>query len=1238
VVALPRTLVGRTDSSWLRLALTALILVAAMLAAAAQASAASLTPGDVVVYRVGNGGSLGSSAVPVFFDEYDGTGKLVESIALPTSASAPNHRLTASGSGSSEGLLTLSANGEYLIATGYDAAVGTSKVAETANPGTARTLARVSASGEIDTTTALTDVSNENNARGAASNDGKEFWWSGAGKKTSGGVHYATLGASTSTLMSSTDTNARAVAIYGGQLYTSSDPTKEGVNIATVGSGLPTTTGQTTSNLPFATAPTQPYAFSLVTLGVGPGADTMYVADQSAGAIVKFGLSGGKWVKQGSVAVTSVTGVTADDINGTVAIYATTSGASGEGGSLYRITDSSGVGGTLSGSAAQIATAPSGEAFRGVAFAPGTTFGSGGTPPPPTPTITPDQTALPAAIGDPTNPALGLKVSDEGVEPSQLTVTASSSNPSVAASAEVSGSGAARTLTVTPGSAVGHSTITLTVKAPGGGEGSTTIDYGLSASQGDGSDRYYAGAGNASTAIDVGDGYMIVADDEGNVLRLYHERNSSGPTKTFDFTKVLPVGTSEADIEASARVGNTLYWMGSLSNKKSGKLAPEHDIVFAATLTGSGASAELSYLGSYTHLREDMVAWDEANGDPLGLAASTASGLPSNEADGFNAEGLEFAKGSDEEAYVAFRAPLEPPNDRKDALLIPVSNFGSLVAHGNPGSTKATFGNRLEWNLGGLALREIRRNSDGEFLAIAGTSTDANSQFGLYAWDGNPADQPVLTETGLSSVAEGAWESVVSVPDPVADGSTVELLEDDGESVFYGDGLTSKTGMPTALQKDLGRVFTITLPAPPVTAAPGTPQLSAGSTPNQGELTLSWEASSTAGATYTLQHQNAEGGWSDVASGLTSAEYAFAGPGAEAEGTWSYRAIAVHGASESEPSAASSAVVVDRTAPSPPKVGADREPDFAGNGGWYKDSVTVSFASGGDETLADGSPGSGVDPSSIAAPVTFETDGFHEAVGTESDFAGNQSLPSTLGVQVDASAPKLAVECPASVDVGQSASATVSAADAQSGLASDPSGTVPIDTSKAGAVTIERTATDNVGHSTTASCTTQVVHSQVIAGTVKGKLVVKSGEAVELAPGAVAKAVEVQAGGALEVNGATTRAIKSNGATVVRICGATIEGAVKIAGSSGQVVLGDGEGCAASKFAHAVVLAQNTGGQKVIGEQIGGRLAVTGGDGGTTVTQNTIAKALVVTGNAGEVTDTPNAVGGRSKIQSRRAH
>jgi hypothetical protein len=1216
---------------------------AAMVAMAPGAHASGLSAGDVVVYRVGNGGSLGSAAVPVFFDEYDSSGELVESIALPTATSAPNHRFTASGSASSEGLLTLSANGQYLIGTGYDAALGTSKVGETANPGVARTLARVSASGEINTTTALTDVSNENNARGAASNDGNEFWWSGAGKKTSGGVHFATLGASTSTLMSTSDENARAVAIFNGQLYTSADPTKEGNTISTVGTGLPTTS-TTTTNLPFATAPAEPYAFTMLTLGLGAGPDTMYVADNSAGAIVKFGLSSGKWVKEGSVAVSSVTGVTADDTNGSVTIYATSSGSSGEGGVLEKITDNSGVGGTLTGSATQIATAPAGEAFRGVAFTPGTTFGSGGTPPPPAPTITPEETSLAAAIGDPTNPTLGLKVADEGVEASELTVSASSSNKSVAPSVEVSGSGATRTLTVTPGETVGHSTITLTVKAPEGGEVSTTIDYGLSANQGDESDRYYAGAGNGSTAIDVGAGYMVLADDENNVLRLYHERNSGEPVKTFDFSKVLPNGAAEIDIEASARSGNTLYWLGSLTNKNSGNPAPERDIVFAATITGSGANTELTYVGSYKHLREDIVEWDEANGNPLGLAASTASGKEPKQIDGFNAEGLEFAPGSTSTAYLAFRAPLEPPNSRKDALLIPVTNFSSLVTDGNPGSAKATFGSPLEWNLGGLGLRELRKNAADEYLAIAGTSDGSNSSFGLYEWDGNPADRPVLIETPLPPVNEGAWEDIVSVPDPIADGSTVELLEDNGDSVWYADGLTSKTGMPAGLQKDLGRVFTIALHAPPVPATPGTPQLTSGANPNNdGVFTLNWEASVTPGVTYTLQHENAEGGWSDVASGLSGPEYAFTLGGPEVEGTWAYRAIADGAKADSEPSGASSAVKVDETAPNAPTASADRAPDYAGGGGWFKDTVTVSFIDNGDPALSDGSAGSGVNAASLSAPETFTTDGAHLASGTVSDDVGNESAPGTLAVQVDSSPPSLQVSCPATATVGaKGVFATVSASDGQSGLAVDPSGTVPIDTSTAGAKTVTRTATDNVGHSTVESCTTEVEHDHVITGTVKGTLTVRAGEDVELAPGArVTGTVKVTAGGALDVDGATLAGtLSAKGASSLRICGATIAGAVKAIAGSGPVVIGDGTGeCAASSFGGAVTVRGNSDGVSIAGVALSGEnefhgaLTVSTNSGGTTITNNAVAGSLTVKGNLAPVVDTPNSVEGKSKLQ-----
>jgi Bacterial Ig-like domain (group 3) len=334
--------------------------------------------------------------------------------------------------------------------------------------------------------------------------------------------------------------------------------------------------------------------------------------------------------------------------------------------------------------------------------------------------------------------------------------------------------------------------------------------------------RYYSGAGNASAAVDVGGGYAVVADDENDVLRLYDLSESGPPVQTFDFTGQLPFGTSEVDVEAAARVGNVIYWEGSMSTGSSGDLEPARSTVFATSVSGTGANTTLTYLGSYTGLLGDLIAWDQSNGNALGLAASAAAGVGGHEADALNVEGLEFAAGSSSTAYLAFRAPLEPTTNRHLAMLIPVTNFADLATNGNPGTTHATFGSPIFFDLGGLGIRDIRENADGQYLIVAGTADDSNSGFVLYTWDGNPAHAPRQTPTVLPQLPSadnlGAWETIVSTPDPLVSGAPVQLLQDDGDVDWYGDGLTSKTGTVTDLQKDLGVVFDYAAPTPQATA------------------------------------------------------------------------------------------------------------------------------------------------------------------------------------------------------------------------------------------------------------------------------------------------------------------------------------------------------------------------------------------------------------------------------------
>lgn len=1077
-----------------------------LLCGAAAARATSFTPGDVVVERDGNGEALSSAAAPVSLEEFGPLGAFAESIALPTAVNeggTGNKPFSDSGGATSDGGLTLSANGGCLVTVGIDAKPGTAHVLETKDTTNPRVVAVVSGSGTVNTTTALTNFANENNPRSAASSDCNKLWVGGNGTKTTGGVIAATLGATSGTQLTTSDSNVRDVEIFNNQLYTSADPTKAGnVNVATVGSGLPTSGGQTITNLPFAKIgePEQPYAYSLLTLGLGSTPDTLYLADLRTGgetsAIVKYGLNGeGKWIQHGSVEIPcencaageGVTGLTANDVNGLVTIYATTSGVGGKEGYLYRVEDDSGVNGTFSGVPEEIAKAATNEAFRGVAFAPGTTIGSGGTPPP-TPTITSTVKTLSEASGDPTNQTtVPITVEDPAYPANKLTVNVTSSNETAvpASGITVTGTGKERIVHITPGG-VGISKLSITVEDPNNAFATWPVKVGVSANQGSESDRYYSETSSTSASVSVGGGYMILASDENNTIGLYKERESGPPVRTWNFDSELPFGATAINIHGVARAGNTLYFVGGFDNTKGGEAQPARNTMFSVRINGSGAGTELFYIGSYLGLREDLTDWDSENGAPLGLAESAASGKAGESPEGFKIEGVDFLPGSTTEAYLTFRAPLEPKGeitqgDRTKALVIPVTNFSSLF-NGNPGTTHATFGEPLEWSMpdteaeageaAGLSIRSIRANGEGEYLIVASTAGSKDNVFQVWGWDGEPEDEPVLLNSEVgANVAEGVWGAVTSTPRPITNGSEAELLQDDSKTQWYGEGTKdAEQGLNLGLQKSLGRLVKLEIPAP---GTPSPPKLVSGGNPNKGKFTIKWKPAPTLRARFTLQHKNAEGTWTTVATGLKERQYTF---NPEQEGTWHYRVKESNETGESGYSEESAeAIKADETAPYTPTAKADREPDYSGKGGWYKDTVTVSFTANGDPTLKDGSSPSGVETSTLTPPVTFNTSGSHTACGTVADKVGNVSSQGCLTVQVDATPPSLEIACPATAHVGDTGvHAVVTASDGESGLAQDPSGTVPIPTNVAGPYTVTRTAIDNVGHETTKSCTTEI--------------------------------------------------------------------------------------------------------------------------------------------------------------------
>jgi hypothetical protein len=313
----------------------------AVLLQASSAFAVSFTPGNVVVVKVGNGTTaLSASAAPVYLCEYTTAGSLVQTIALPTTATLPSRKFTLGGTNTAEGFLSQSGNTRFLTLGGYDAAVGTANVAGTTVASSARVIARVDYTGAINTTTAITDGYSTGRIAGVTSDDGTRFWSTGSGSVAGllGGMRYSpAVGSTTSVLLTGTPPNLRVPVIYGGQVYTSASYLSPNyLGVAKVGTGLPTTTGQATTTLTgFPTSGTHSnfgYFFK--------DASTLFVVDDgtaaTGGGLQKWTLSGGTWTQAGSpfpyiasAGTPGLRGLTGTVSGSTVTLYGTTAEASG---------------------------------------------------------------------------------------------------------------------------------------------------------------------------------------------------------------------------------------------------------------------------------------------------------------------------------------------------------------------------------------------------------------------------------------------------------------------------------------------------------------------------------------------------------------------------------------------------------------------------------------------------------------------------------------------------------------------------------------------------------------------------------------------------------------------------------------------------------------------------------------------------------------------------------------------
>jgi hypothetical protein len=350
--------------------------LSALATANADTLITSFTLGDLVVLRGGDstaaaGGT--TKTLNAYLDEFTPAGAYVGTMDVPQSASGSNNALTVTnGPGSHEGILTLSANGNWLTFGGYNTAPTSASSGAGVSPATI---------GEVSQNVSTLNTSTLDGtvfARAATTVDGNEFWIS-----NNPGVQYINgTGASASVTLLSGTYNTRALATVNNTLVTGSGSSSLGTHgvwqLGTSGT-LPTssipsitlltssTTGQDGTDFIFANEPGDSLTSNLYrglynvlySVGGANGAATINKYEYNGSAFVL--LNSETPVVGGTDTLIGVTAITSG--NSVNLYYSDNSG-------LYEIADSNNAGAALPNNGSLLTGAPTGEDFYGVALAP----------------------------------------------------------------------------------------------------------------------------------------------------------------------------------------------------------------------------------------------------------------------------------------------------------------------------------------------------------------------------------------------------------------------------------------------------------------------------------------------------------------------------------------------------------------------------------------------------------------------------------------------------------------------------------------------------------------------------------------------------------------------------------------------------------------------------------------------------------------------------------------------------
>lgn len=341
-----------------------IVSMAALIAASLSAAHAQFNAGDLVVLQDGTGSApLSNAGTALYLDQFTTAGTYVNDVSIPSTGSSA---LVNSGTAGSEGQLSLSADGQYIVLAGYNTAAGSASVASSTSATVPRGVATVDANGNYNLAGTTSSLYSGNNIRSGTTDGSGNFWAAGA----VGGV--ANMAPGTPAYISTTSVNNRLIQDIGGNLYfsTGSGSTRGIYKIT----GTPTSGANTAASFinTSSLGSVSPYGFAFnanLTLAYIADSDA-YTTSAGLGGIEKWALVGSTWTFQYSLPVINTTGTTtsaganglAVDFSGAnPVIYAT----SADGASLFDVVDTG-----ASATDTLLDTAGANTTYRGLVFAP----------------------------------------------------------------------------------------------------------------------------------------------------------------------------------------------------------------------------------------------------------------------------------------------------------------------------------------------------------------------------------------------------------------------------------------------------------------------------------------------------------------------------------------------------------------------------------------------------------------------------------------------------------------------------------------------------------------------------------------------------------------------------------------------------------------------------------------------------------------------------------------------------